>query len=67
MPYTMEDFKREVAQDVLKKLTPAQRLKGLSVEERLEGLSAEEIETYLKKHKTAQDRTSPDPPQPPST
>jgi hypothetical protein len=58
MPYTMEDFKREVAQDVLKELTPKQRL---------EGLSAEEIESYLKELKAAQDKTSPDLPKPPSS
>ena len=58
MPYTMEDFEREVAQKVLKKLTP---------EQRLEGLTAEEIESYLKKLKAAEDKTSPDRPKPPSS
>lgn len=45
MPYTMEDFEREVEQRVLRKLTPKQRLEGLSPEQRLESLSREEIET----------------------
>lgn len=73
MPYTMEDFEREVQEDVLKKLTPEQRLRGMSpkellacVSERLQGLTPEEllshiplaeIEKYLKLHK----ETSPKP------
>ena len=57
MPYTMEDFRRELKQEVLKTLTPEERLEGLppekrleglSPEKRLEGLSPEEIENYLK-------------------
>jgi hypothetical protein len=76
MPYTMEEFEREVAEKVLKKLTPQQRLKGLSPEDRLEGLSPEEllshltvaeIESYLKKQKAAQEKTSPDLPKTPSS
>ena len=70
MPYTMAEFEREVAQKVLKKLTPEQRLEGLSPEDRLQGLSAEElaeIESYLKKQKTAQEKTSPGLPKTPSS
>jgi hypothetical protein len=79
MPYTMEDLEREVAQDVLKKLTPEQRLKGLSPEERLEGLSPEErleglspeqlqqLLSHLQKQKAGQEKTSPDRPKPPSS
>jgi hypothetical protein len=59
MPYTMEDFEREVEQKVLRKLTPEQRLEGLSLEQRLEGLSVEEIKAYLKKHESTQDEDSP--------
>ena len=40
MPYTMEDFRRDVAREQLHELTP---------EERLAGLSAEQIRAYLKK------------------
>ncbi|MCI0681012.1 MAG: hypothetical protein L0Y71_02820 [Gemmataceae bacterium] len=40
MPYTMDDFRKEVAREVLHKLTP---------EERLRGLSAQEIENYLRR------------------
>ncbi len=64
MPYTMEDFEREVEQKILKKLTPEQRLAGLSPKQVLAGLSPEqlqEIENYLKKE-AAQDKTCPDPP-----
>ena len=64
MPYTMEDFERDVAEEVMRKLTPEQLLKKLSPEQRLEGLSSEqilaripldEIERYLKEHKAAPD------------
>jgi len=41
MPYTMEDFEREAAESLLRRLSPEQRLKGLSPEERLKGLSPE--------------------------
>lgn len=42
MPYTMEDFKRDVKEQLLKELTPEERLKGLPPEERLKGLPPEE-------------------------
>jgi len=67
MPYTMEDFEREVAEKVLKKLTPQQRLEGLSPEELLSHLPVAEIESYLKKQKAAQEKTSPDLPKTPSS
>ena len=67
MPYTMEDFEREVAQKVLKKLTPEQRLEGLSPKELLSHVPLVEIETYLKEQKAAQEKTSPDLPKPPSS
>lgn len=35
-------------QDLVKRLTPKQRLEGLPAEERLKGLSPEEIESYLR-------------------
>ncbi len=62
MPYTVEDYKREVRQRrleelkhptpeekeaVLSALSPEERLAGLSMEERLAGLSREEIEAFL--------------------
>lgn len=75
MPYTMEDYEREVEQRVLRKLTPEQRLQGLSPEQRLEGLSPEqllehlsltEIEAFLKRKKAQSGRTSPEQPGSPS-
>ena len=62
VPYTKEDYKREVArelfqrmppseqQELFQKLPPNQRrelLGRLPLAERLSGLSAEQIETYL--------------------
>ncbi|MFP4390337.1 MAG: hypothetical protein ACLFPR_15510 [Desulfococcaceae bacterium] len=52
MPYTFEDYQREVKEEVLKSLTQEeidQFLKGLKPEERLKGLPPEEIEEYLKR------------------
>lgn len=42
MPYTMEDFRREVKEKVLRELTPEERLKDLPPEERVKDLSPEE-------------------------
>jgi hypothetical protein len=42
MPYTMEDFRRDVAREYLDLLSPQERLKGLPPEERLKGLPPEE-------------------------
>jgi hypothetical protein len=47
MPYTMEDFEREVEQKFLKKLTPEQRLQGLSPEQLLARLSADQLLAHL--------------------
>jgi hypothetical protein len=47
MPYTMNDFRKEVALEVLDELSPEERLRGLPPEERLRGLSAKQIEDYL--------------------
>jgi hypothetical protein len=44
MPYTMEDFRREVAREHLHEI-----LKRLSPEERLAGLPPEQIEAYLRR------------------
>ena len=33
MPYTMEDFHRDVARETLDRMTPEERLRGLSIEE----------------------------------
>jgi hypothetical protein len=49
MPYTIEDFRREIARENLHELTAEERLAGLSTEDRLTGLSTEEIEAYLKR------------------
>jgi hypothetical protein len=68
MPYTMEDYERDVEERVLRKLTPEKLLAQLSLEQRLEGLSAEqllsrvpreEIEKYLQKQKGSQDEPPP--------
>jgi hypothetical protein len=64
MPYTMDDFEREVEEKFLQKLTPEKRLQGLSPEQRLEGLPLEDIENYMKKQKAAHDKTSPEPGKP---
>jgi len=57
MPYTVEDFKREVREEVLASMTPEERLQGLPPEEllkrlppqeRLKGLTRKQIEDYLK-------------------
>lgn len=64
MPYTMEDFEREAAEKLLKKLTPEQRLKGLSPEQRLEGMSPEqleELERYLQTRKAAKSKDAGSP------
>ena len=59
MPYTVEDFEREVREDIIKRVLRNERLGGISLrelflgglspEERLEGLSPEQIEAYLAK------------------
>jgi hypothetical protein len=43
MPYTMEDFERDAAEEFVRKMTLEQRLAGLSLEQRLQGLSLEQI------------------------
>lgn len=47
MPYTMEDFRKEIARENLDKLTPEERLEGLSPEQRLAGMTPVQIEAYL--------------------
>ncbi len=58
MPYTWDDYYRQITkehldllptEERLKGLRAEERLKGLRVEERLKGLRPEEIEAYLKK------------------
>ena len=53
MPYTVEDYKRELREEIKKEiwaeLTTEELLKRLSPEERLKGLTREEIEAYMKK------------------
>ena len=63
MTYTLEDFDREVKEELLqsltdediekllKKLGPEKRLRGLGLEERLRDQTLEDIEKYLKKMK----------------
>ncbi len=52
MPYTMENFKHDVAKEYLPLLTEDERLEGLSVDKRLKGLSVEELEAYLEQLKS---------------
>jgi hypothetical protein len=47
MPYTMADFRRDFAKEMLEEMTPQERLKGLTAEQLLESLPAEEIERFL--------------------
>lgn len=56
MPYTVEEFERDAARDLLSKLTPEQRLQGLSpkvilehlsAQQRLQGLAPEQLLTHL--------------------
>src|SRR5207253_2322595 len=49
MPYTMADFRRDVARKYLKELTPQERLAGLPAEKLLEQLTPEQIEAYLRR------------------
>ncbi len=69
MPYTVEDYRNELEQNVLKSMTPERKkeqlLKGFSVEEllkgipseqRLRGVPTEEIEAFLRKSKKKQTR-----------
>ena len=42
MPYTIEDFRKEVRQEVLADMTVEERLEGISPQERLAGLSPEQ-------------------------
>src|SRR4051794_15955659 len=58
MPYTLEDYERDVAQKLLRKLTPEQRLEGLSPEQVLSLLPREEIENYLNKQQASQEPDS---------
>lgn len=62
MPYTLTDFRKEVALEVMDELSPEDRLRGLPAEERLRGLPAEDrlrglpaeqIEAYLQKLRKA--------------
>src|SRR5258708_4099472 len=52
MPYTMDDYRREVARKIMHELTPEERMAGLPPEERMAGLSLEQIEAFLKRSKT---------------
>src|SRR5204863_9579715 len=49
MPYTIHDFKREIALENLHELTVEERVHGLSPEELLSALPAQQIEVYLKR------------------
>lgn len=71
MPYTLEDLDRDVREDILKRMSPEERLaglslkdclKGLSPEERLEGLSREQIEACLAKLGDGGQQPAPQPP-----
>jgi hypothetical protein len=51
MPYTMEDFKREVALEYLDQLTLEERLRGVTPKEILQHLSDDQIKAYLSKRR----------------
>jgi hypothetical protein len=55
MPYTIEDYKREVARELLKKMSPREIREVLSPRELLEGLSLEEIQAYLDERRSKAD------------
>jgi hypothetical protein len=57
MPYTMQDFEREVEEKILHKLTPEQLLARLTPEQLLQRLSREEIEKYLEKLKASESKS----------
>ncbi len=72
MPYTMEDFERDVQERLLRELPPERLLAHLSPEQRLEGLSPEQllahlprekIEEYLRKQKASPDASPPEHPE----
>ena len=48
MPYTLQDYRKEVARSVLNSFTPEQRLAGLGAEQRLAGLAPKEVITHYK-------------------
>ena len=73
--YTMADYERDAAERFLNKLTPEERLRGLRPEELLRHLPSEhllamlplaEIENYVKQHKLAEDKETPEQPKSPS-
>jgi len=73
MPYTMEDYERDVEERVLRMLTPEKRLQGLTPEQRLQGIPPEqrlqgltptqldEIERYLQQQKAVRQPPSAPP------
>jgi hypothetical protein len=48
MSYTFDDFRRDYAREMLKKMPPEERLRGLLPEERLAGLPPEELARRLR-------------------
>jgi hypothetical protein len=59
MPYTMEDFRREVALEYLPELTPEERLGGLTPKGVLEHVPAKEIKAYLARLQKRRAETKP--------
>lgn len=47
MPYTVEDYTRELEEKVLEKASIKARLRGLTLAERLQGLTPEELSLAL--------------------
>jgi hypothetical protein len=47
MPYTFDDFRHDLALELLEELPPEERLRGLPLEERLRGLPPEELARRL--------------------
>jgi hypothetical protein len=57
MPYTMQDFLRDVAREHVHELTAEERMAGLSSEEILAGLGPEQIEAFVQRLQGNQART----------
>jgi hypothetical protein len=51
MPYTMDDFLREVATESLEKMTTEQRMQGLTVDEILRDVPIKTIEAHLRRRR----------------
>ena len=58
MPYTMEDFKHDIALEYLSELTTEEILQSVLIDIRLKRISVEEVEAYIEKRKA--NKSNPD-------